>query len=105
LKYKDQIERLIGAEKAKSIMLDEDGRMLNNNYRSEPGHSWYYTYEELRPLLAPVLRSSSSQRSIIEIGCGDVPLGSCIQHDDELNSFTSRIVCFDYSVAIIKLLK
>lgn len=124
-KYREQAAKLVGAEEANAIKL-EDAMSQNTIYKSEAGHSWYFTYEEIRTLLVSVITSSSLtsstsstsspspkksksdpniKKSIIEIGCGDVPMGSCIQNDKDINSLASRIVCCDYSPSVIALLK
>jgi hypothetical protein len=122
----------------------------------EPGHPWYFTYDELKPLLLPLvigepvddLDESSTQqpcivqdlkrkidhdsdshtqvteetnasqhiqppiiKKILEIGCGDVPLGVDLWRDIHLhykdttpgpNVPNYHVTCFDYSESVIQ---
>ena len=110
----------------------------------EPGHPWYFTYDELKPLLFPlvIMNNITQQRiekpstqeglllktenhdtqdiytkhvqchgstNILEIGCGDVPLGIDLfrdiqRHYQETTACETnyRITCFDYSASVIQ---
>jgi ubiquinone/menaquinone biosynthesis C-methylase UbiE len=66
----------------------------DKRYESKEFHEWYYSYDDLKPILDGVLTSTSS---VLEIGCGDAPLltGMCQSgHEGELH-------CIDFSPTII----
>lgn len=128
---------------------------------ASPGFSWYFTYEELSPLILPLVlgrqedddedwstdeeeeediedeqiaqdeediegeddnslslptlkrKDGKTPAKILEIGCGDVPLGNglCEQllsmeqkSDVKLKDIVDAIICFDYSKACIDIL-
>jgi SAM-dependent methyltransferase len=89
--------------------------------------AWYFTYTELRPLILPLIleqveeSDDASSRGglavtgpigILEIGCGDSPLGIGIAEEVrtlegklEHSDIIQRIVCCDYSSTVIDVLR
>jgi len=79
-----------------------------------PGHEWYFSYDELQPLLMPLAQSvleemkDASSLTVLEIGCGDRPIGHLFAQDIRNQSTTSIFVtalCTDYSAAVIDILQ
>ena len=78
-----------------------------------PGHAWYFSYEDLRPLLMdevihkllPFLEKRGSC-SILEIGCGDVPVVPDLCKDVAAETGISvNAISTDYSAVVISYLK
>jgi len=82
----------------------------------EQMHAWYYTYEELEPLISSTLEeiyeyNGKQSTRICEIGCGDVPLGESIfsnlnkmhatNSSEDDPPLINRMVCSDYSSVVI----
>jgi len=121
-----------------------------------PNHEWYFTYDELRPLMLPLLlggreeaakmldiveieeeeeseneideeenenttppSSTSVPRfqgpaTVLEVGCGDVPLGVGLAEElgklqettgYNANSVLKKLICCDYSETVISILQ
>lgn len=73
-----------------------DERYRNNHY-----HNWYFTFDEMLPLLTKEWRRLQSYPAVLEIGCGDVPLVTDISRN--MNCDTS--VGIDFSDTIIDILQ
>lgn len=76
-------------------------------------HECYDNYENKFKGLAESNSNSTQPKKILEIGCGDVPLGRDILQDlltfqsntgANANRVVDQIVCFDYSTVVIDLL-
>jgi len=79
-----------------------------------PGHAWYFSYEEIQPLLLPLAEKLPSLKdsknngscSILEIGCGDVPVVPELARDiAQETNLMMNAVCMDYSAPVIDYLK
>lgn len=78
-----------------------------NEDGAEAEHAWYFTHDELLPLLEPLITDIHVKNqkgiNVCEIGCGDVPLGpdlvSLLNKSDI--SLINRMVCSDYSKVVI----
>jgi len=115
--YSQKLRELTDTNEAKimeetTFGKDGDSNQQSNATKTSPFHSWYLTYEELVPLLYPLIApstdstvTSSERKSIFEIGCGDVPLGSSIQDDVKFREYVSKIICCDCSSTVIDFLK
>lgn len=151
------------ADSNKKQCLEHGDNSRNENTK---GHAWYFTYEELKPLIIPLLlgqpvasdeededenediegeevdnddgkKDSSAkneetqkekdhsvpilptqQKSMLEIGCGDMPIATDFAKEEELmidfenenktktkKPLLKRVVCFDYSSIVIQQLK
>ena len=148
----------------------DDGSESEEKSDALPGHSWYFTYDELRPLILPLLLGREEEekeeeweeeeeeeeeesdekvacddgkdeqqkesnadkqttdvvpkngavdayhppKSVLEVGCGDVPLGEALRADllrsekesgAPAENVVKRIVCNDYSKVVIDVLR
>ena len=93
-------------------VIDQSSSKLSddNEEEAEPEHAWYFTHEELLPLLEPIISDIYETKregiNICEIGCGDVPLGadllSSLNNDNE--NLINRMICSDYSKVVINTL-
>ena len=164
---KQQSELETKGDEEKSIQDDDDQEP--NDQNTPPGHAWYFNYDEIRPLILPLIlgreqddeddngvkhddevseeetRSSTQNgdenkqrpkidtacettasygkeencnvaipKRVLEIGCGDVPLGTDLCNDmlkmqkdtgSKAKLVVSQIVCCDYSSTVIDILK
>jgi hypothetical protein len=82
-----------------------------------PRHEWYFSYEELRPLLfhelvdklfdlIPHHREDERGLSLLEIGCGDVPIVPNLADDIYIQTgCATKAIASDYSATVIEYLK
>lgn len=82
-----------------------------------PGHEWYFSYAELQPLLLeqvvdkllalmPSLKEREYGFSLLEIGCGDVPIVPNLAMDIAIQTgFPTKAISTDYSATVIEYLK
>lgn len=90
-----------------------------NTIEDEPEahHAWYFTYEELSPLILPLIEhcndydkknqgnnstddeNAGGGVTVLEIGCGDVPMGPDLLA--EAGAKLRQIICCDYSSVCI----
>lgn len=79
-----------------------------------PGHEWYFSYEELRPLLlqelvdklVDLIPKDERHVSLLEIGCGDAPIVPNLANDICIQTgVATKAIASDYSAAVIKYLK
>ena len=167
---KQESELETKCDEDKSSQHDDDQEP--NDQNTPPGHAWYFKYDEIRPLILPLIlgrvqddddededdgvkcddevseeQTSSPKQSddksietsnkdtacettasyskveniheaipkrVLEIGCGDVPLGTDLCNDmlkmqkdtgSKAKLVVSHIVCCDYSNTVINILK
>jgi ubiquinone/menaquinone biosynthesis C-methylase UbiE len=118
---------------------EENKNSVDDNLQKEmpePGHAWYFTYDELQPLIMPLIlgndsildqndsveetiinvtttkdmESNTQDRTfhVLEIGCGDVPLGIDLCKDLQKNTRKGdsipkyHVLCFDYCETVIQ---
>jgi ubiquinone/menaquinone biosynthesis C-methylase UbiE len=66
----------------------------NERYQKGQNHQWYFSYEELKPILNNILQSDDK---LLEIGCGDKPTVISLQSEGH----QGLIYAIDYSINII----
>jgi ubiquinone/menaquinone biosynthesis C-methylase UbiE len=102
---------------ADSNVFETHLRVMEGDDDPLPRHEWYFSYEELRPLLLqelvnklfdliPHLREDEGGLSLLEIGCGDVPIAPNLADDIYIQTGCSaKAIASDYSATVIEYLK
>jgi len=88
-----------GCEDYGSASYWESRYTSNSGSDSGRGHSWYFTYPELSPLLVPLMEGGGD---VLEIGCGDMPLGPGIAGEGIVRG---KVICTDISKSVIEEMK
>lgn len=100
-KHQEVSENVEISENAEETVVKEkyaSSSYWDNRYANNEFHEWYYSYDDLKPILHEVMaRTQNENAKVLEIGCGDAPLLTSLQaekHKGELH-------CIDFSKTII----
>lgn len=69
------------------------------------GHQWYFSFDELAPLLHLLFPDGSEVKAALEIGCGDQPLAPSLAQDAHFPSLvqSSRNVhAIDFAPSVVR---